>query len=66
MPRIGHPDLLDKYGAAELLGISVRTIESPAWRKKLPLIKLSDKIYRFRRSDIERFLTKKTVNRVEI
>jgi len=52
--------LVDAKEAADLLGVKPRTIWD--WRKqgRLPYVEISPSCYRFRKSDIEQFLAKRT------
>jgi hypothetical protein len=64
--RPTYPGLLNKYDAAELLGIPVRALRSQCWKRKLACIKLSQCTILYRRSDIERLLATKTTAPVEL
>lgn len=50
--------LWDRKETAEYLGISPRTLDQWVWRGKLPFIRLSGRLVRFCKTDIETWLTK--------
>lgn len=55
-----HDRLLDAHQAAGYLNVKVRTIW--VWRKesRLPYVEVSPGTYRFRESDLKRFLSERT------
>jgi excisionase family DNA binding protein len=48
----GADDLLDKPAAANLLGISTRTLDGLMARRMVPFVKVGAKIVRFHRGDL--------------
>ncbi len=57
-------ELLTARQAARVLGVVPRTLK--AWRKdgrELPFVRLSSRAIRYRRSDLEDFITRKTIGR---
>ena len=52
------PDYLTKQQLARHLGVSTRTIDSLMHDKKLGYLKLTRKLVRFRKSDVDAYLAK--------
>ena len=52
------PEILDKKGAAQYLGIGVRTLDSYMQRRLLPYFRIGGKTIRFKRSDLDVALEK--------
>jgi excisionase family DNA binding protein len=57
---IGPPSLLSTKEAAARIGVSTRTLHRYKDRNKLTYIKL-DGLLKFERSDVERFMQRRTV-----
>jgi hypothetical protein len=53
------PQIVDKYGLAEILGVRPRTIAGWATKRTIPFIKISRSAIRF---DVAKVLEAKTVN----
>jgi hypothetical protein len=51
-------EYLDEKGAAILLGVKPRTVRALRAERGLPCLKISNKILRFRRADIEDWILK--------
>ena len=56
------PDFLTKTQVAELIGVSTRTIDNLMRRGQLPYLKLSARLVRFPRSEVEIKLKKLLIN----
>ncbi len=52
----GDAQLLDKLATAQLLGISVRTLDGLMKARKVPYLRVSRKIIRFVRADVIAYL----------
>ncbi len=63
LPPKADPDseLTDKDGVAEMLLVSRRTVDNLMAEGRLPFIKLTPKIVRFRKSDVRHYLDTHTV-----
>jgi len=55
--------LLKPTEVAEIAGVSLSTVRSWYWRGKIPFIKISWNIVRFRQEDILRFLEEREIKR---
>jgi len=55
--------LLTSSEVAEIAGVSLSTVRSWYWRGKIPYIKISWNIVRFRQEDILRFLEEREIKR---
>lgn len=55
-------EIVDRKGAAKILGVSVTQIERFRRQGKLPHIKLARRCIRYRRSDCEKLLDACTIN----
>lgn len=54
--RAAQTELLDKPATAQLLGISVRTLDGLMQAKKVPYLRISRKLIRFVRADVLDYL----------
>ena len=53
-------ELLDGNEAAEFLHVSIHTIRSWSWKRKLPAVRLGRKLL-FRREDLENFIKRNVI-----
>ena len=59
-----HPRLISKRQLADNLGVSTRTIDTWLARRKIPCLKLSPRLHKFRLEDVERALFRYEVKEV--
>jgi excisionase family DNA binding protein len=59
------PDMLSYRDAARMLGVSVSTVHTWAYRRQVPHVRLSARVVRFRRAELERWLDARYVPAVE-
>ena len=57
-----RPDFLSKTQVADLLGVSTRTVDNLMRRRQIPYLKLSTRLVRFPRSEVEIELKKLLIN----
>jgi excisionase family DNA binding protein len=53
---LDSPAYLTKQQLADTLGVSVRTVDALMSRRKLPYLRLTRKLVRFRREDVDEYL----------
>lgn len=57
----GQSELLSPVEAAKALGIKLSTIRAWILHRRIPFVKLGGKLIKFRRADIEKFITARLV-----
>lgn len=59
------PEMLSYRDAARMLGVPVNTVYSWAARRQIPHVRLSARVVRFRRAELERWIEARYVPAVE-
>jgi excisionase family DNA binding protein len=59
--RSQHSDLVDSLYAAEFLNISMRTLETLVSDNKIEVVKVADRVRRYRLSHLQDYLKRRTL-----